>query len=250
MTTELESQLTRLKQGDHACPIYESMAEQMAGAVPFLKEGLARGERCLYVADDRTVAHIAEVLAAAGVDVARQRERGALRVLTKRETYLESGEFDPQKVIDLFRREEAQAVAEGFSGLRILGEMTWAMGPEVGCDRLIEFEALLNRYLENSRSLILCQYNRERFDPAIILDVLRTHPVVIFGDQVCPNPYFEPPELVLGERSSASSELKARRVDWSTCWSACTLYPAGCSKSRRPSAASWHATFMTRSVRC
>ena len=44
MTTELERQLIDLKQGDHICLIYETMAEQMAAAVPFLKEGLARGE--------------------------------------------------------------------------------------------------------------------------------------------------------------------------------------------------------------
>lgn len=76
MTTELERQLASLKQGDHICPIYESMAEQMASAVPFLKDGLVRGERCLYVADDHTAAQIVQALEAAGVDVAHTRARG------------------------------------------------------------------------------------------------------------------------------------------------------------------------------
>src|SRR5438132_12368992 len=97
MATDLERQLTGLKQGDHICPIYENEAEQMAVAIPFLKEGLVRGERCLYIGDDRSVEQIAQALTAAGVDVAHEQARLALSILTKRETYLKSGEeFDPQ----------------------------------------------------------------------------------------------------------------------------------------------------------
>jgi len=55
MSSEPARQLANQKQGDHVCPIYESIEEQMASAVPFTKEGLARDERCLYVADDRTL---------------------------------------------------------------------------------------------------------------------------------------------------------------------------------------------------
>ena len=72
MTTELECQLASLRQGDHICRICESVAEQLDAAVPFMKEGLARGERCLYIADERSVEAIVGALAAAGVDVARK----------------------------------------------------------------------------------------------------------------------------------------------------------------------------------
>ncbi len=81
--------------------------------------------------------------------------------------------------------------------------MTWALGPEVGNERLIEYAALLNDFLKTHRAVILCQYNRHRFDTAIIHDVLRTHPVAILGEQVCPNPYYEPPELVRHHRPRA-----------------------------------------------
>jgi PAS domain S-box-containing protein len=214
MTTELERQLIDLKQGDHICLIYETMAEQMAGAIPFLKDGLARGERCLYVADDRTVEAIAQALAAAGVDVAHERQRGALWMLTKQDCYLKSGRFDPQAMIDFLRSAQTETLAEGFSGLRATGEMTWALGAEIGCDRLIEYEALLNDLLIKSRSTFICQYNRTRFDPAVIHDVLRTHPIAILGDQVCPNPYYEPPELVRYTEPQPSAEYQRKRVAW------------------------------------
>jgi hypothetical protein len=133
MATDLERQLTGLKQGDHICPIYENATEQMAVAIPFLKEGLVRGERCLYIADDQTALQITQALEAASVVVAHEQARGALSILTKRETYLKSGdEFEPQAMIDFLRQAEVQAIADGFSGLRVLGEMTWALGREGG----------------------------------------------------------------------------------------------------------------------
>lgn len=215
MATDLERQLTGLKQGDHICPIYENAAEQMAVAIPFLKEGLVRGERCLYIADDHSAEQASQALEAAAVDVAHEQARGALSFLTKRETYLKSGdEFDPQAMIDFLRQAEGQAIADGYSGLRVLGEMTWALGPQITGHRLIEYEALLNRFLENSRTLVLCQYHRPRFDPAVIHDILRTHPATILGVHVCPNPYYEPPELLLSSHPETSAEFKAKRVGW------------------------------------
>jgi signal transduction histidine kinase len=215
MPSEVEGQVSGLKQGDHVCPIYENVAEQMAVAIPFLKEGLRRRERCLYVADDRSVDQITQALHSSGVDVAHEQARGALRILTHRESYLASDdEFDPQAMIEFLRQAEGQAIADGFSGLRVLGEMTWALGPKLTGHRLIEYEALVNKFLQNSRTVILCQYNRPRFDPAVIHDVLRTHPTMILGAQVCPNPYYEPPELVLSGDPMTSRAFKAKRVDW------------------------------------
>jgi hypothetical protein len=51
MSREFERQLGQLKPGDHICPIYNSVDEQLATAVPFVKQGLACGERCVYVTD-------------------------------------------------------------------------------------------------------------------------------------------------------------------------------------------------------
>jgi signal transduction histidine kinase len=86
--------------------------------------------------------------------------------------------------------------------------MTWALGKECGCERLIEYEAKLNQFFPKSKSTAICQYNRKRFSPEIIRDVLRTHPVAILGDQVCPNLYFEDPKMVMGNSTVDD------RVNW------------------------------------
>ena len=198
---ELKLQLDALQPGDHLCLIYETPEEQFAAAIPFMQVGLAREEQCLYIADERTVDEVRDGFRAAGVDVEAEEERGALRIATKRQTYLKDGAFDPLAMVNLLRAATVEAVGRGYAALRCTGEMTWALGREVGTDRLIEYEALLNDFFPGSRALAICQYNRRRFPPDIIHGVLRTHPIVILGDRVCRNPYYEPPDAVLHGRS-------------------------------------------------
>lgn len=215
MTTKLEQELSKLKHGDHICFIYENPAEQMAVTVAFIMDGLNRGDRCLYIADDRIIDEVVQALEAAGVDIGQERQRGALRFVTNQDTFVRAGEFVPQAMIDLIRQAETEALTDGFSGLRLTGEPTWSLGLEPGCDRLIEYEALLNQLPRYSKSVILCQYHHSRFGVPCIHDVLRTHPVAILGDQVCPNPHYESPELVLRkDQPGMTPEFGAKRVDW------------------------------------
>lgn len=41
-------------EGDHVCTLFLSPEEQLVAAAEYIREGLARGERCLYVCCDRT----------------------------------------------------------------------------------------------------------------------------------------------------------------------------------------------------
>ena len=44
--TNLATQISALKQGEHLCSVYDSTSEMMAQAVPYLKHGLLSGEQC------------------------------------------------------------------------------------------------------------------------------------------------------------------------------------------------------------
>ncbi|MFP2905286.1 MEDS domain-containing protein [Pyxidicoccus sp. 3LFB2] len=204
----LAQQIHHLDHGDHVCLIYDSFEEQMAAMVPFFREGLARGESCAYIVDEHAAEEVAAALTAHGLDVASARASGALQFLTKRDAYLRSGTFDPVAMIAFLRETQDAALAAGFTGLRVTGEMTWALGPETGNDKLIEYEALLNRFFPQSRSLAICQYSRRRFPAEIIRDTLRTHPVAVVGNEVHENLFYETPDMVLGHESAST------RVDW------------------------------------
>jgi PAS domain S-box-containing protein len=96
-----------------------------------------------------------------------------------------------------------EAKKAGFGAFRFAGEMTWALGGHPGTKLLIEYEAKLNRFLGDHDALGICQYDRARFSPEIIRDVIRTHPIVVYGGLVCKNPYYAPPDQFLGKNVAA-----------------------------------------------
>jgi signal transduction histidine kinase len=71
------------------------------------------------------------------------------------------------------------------------------MEEEIAPETLIEFEAKVNNFVRDHDVRALCQYHRPRFSPELILGVLRTHPVVVYGGMICQNPYYVPPEELL-----------------------------------------------------
>lgn len=179
---------------DHLCLIYETPEEQFAAIAPFVRFGLERGEKCVYVADDNTSAEVLANLELGGIDVKGALKSGALSVLTKKDAYLKEGYFDPDLMIDFLREATAGAIAAGFNGLRVTGEMTWVLGGDYGSDRLIEYESKLNSFFLKNNCLAICQYNIGRFAPEVIIEVIRTHQFVIYRGQVCRNLYYTSPE--------------------------------------------------------
>lgn len=208
MDGELERRIARLRQGDHLCLIYRSAAEQTAALIPYLRAGLAAGERCLFVGHGTSGRRLEHALEEAGIDVRGECDRGALVFVTQRDNWLPGGRFDPGAMMDNLRQAEQQALDDGFSGLRATWNMGWVLEGTPGADRLVEYEAHLNRFLAGSRTCALCRYSRDSSSAELIQDALHTHPLAVLGEQICPNAYYEPPDMVLGDRSTEE------QIDW------------------------------------
>ncbi len=195
--SDLIRALSGLDVHDHLCLIYENREEQLAAVIPFIRMGLGRGEQCIYIIDENTQQVVLEAMRRDGIDVDSAIKSGALKVLTKREAYLREEYFDPDSMIRYLKNAVDSAKKAGFSALRVTTEMTWALGNESGVDLLIEYEAKLNYFIPKNDILAVCQYNRSRFKPEIIIDIIRTHPLVIYGFTVCKNFYYIPPDEFL-----------------------------------------------------
>jgi len=201
--TDVSKVIDKLGVHDHLCMIYETREEQLAAALPFIRNGLERGEKCIYIADDNTADSIVDGMEAVGIDVRSEIRAGRLSLLSKQDTYLKQGYFDPDRMIGFIARAEDEAKAAGFFALRITGEMTWVLGGDPGADRLMEYEAKLNYFYPDHDVIICCQYNRNRFPPKVIKDVISTHPLVIYGNTVCRNFYYVPPDEYLAPEQPA-----------------------------------------------
>jgi PAS domain S-box-containing protein len=193
--------IEQLQLHDHPCLIYETRAERLAVVAPFLRIGLERGERCLFLAPETGVESILEDLAAAGIDTADALARGTLFIPDIQSVYRRDEPFDPDRVLDFLNQAINDAKTAGFTNHRLIGEMTWILEGTTGTKRLIEYEAKLVDFLLSHDLPALCLYDRARFPPEVLLDVIRTHPKVIFGNVVSRNySYLPPDEFFRSER--------------------------------------------------
>jgi PAS domain S-box-containing protein len=188
----LASTLERVGSHDHLCSIYQTEADRVAVASPFLRIGLGRREKCVYVHDDGAADAIAAKLVAGGVDVDGVIASGALVLKPKGEAYLRGGRFDPERMFAFWHREAGVARSQGYSGVRGASDTDWVLDKAPGVERWLEYEARLADELARCDCMLLCQYNRARYPPELLLGIIQTHPLVFYDGVVCRNYYHAP----------------------------------------------------------
>ncbi len=185
--------------GSHLSALYRNRKEKLAVIVPFIKTGLEQRAKCIYVIDEETRGGLEQALRGAGVDTGAALSSGQLSILTSEETYLSQGYFTPEKMLDFYGTALHTAIQEGYGEVRITGEMTWALQKMPGVERVIEYEAKLDKAFNTYPHITICQYNIARVTGDFILDVLKAHPDCILGGVLIHNHFYQPPEVFLKE---------------------------------------------------
>jgi signal transduction histidine kinase len=198
--------LSSLEPGDHLCLPYESEDERRTTLLAFLREGLARHERCLYVAAPAEHAEVVAALEADGVAARRAVARGTLTFATQAEVYLRTGDFDGDDALDVLEGHLGRALADGYAGLRATGESSGPISDELW-PRVRAYEARLNERFARRPFVGLCRFDAAGLPPERIQDMLRTHPLAVVRGDLCENPFYERPELALSDDPRA-------RLDW------------------------------------
>jgi DNA-binding CsgD family transcriptional regulator len=206
-TASLNQSVNMVQSGDHLCCLYSDRSVQAEISAAYLEEGFRRKEKSVFIADEDMNAQFRACLADRGIPVQALESKKQLLCLPYPQTYTRNNVFDPEAMIAFLKKLMAMGQEEGFRGLRITGDMAWALNNWTGSERLIEYEARLNDFFPHSRASGLCQYDLQRFDPDIILQVLETHPKVLLNGCLLDNFYYIPPEDYL------SDTLGAVRID-------------------------------------
>jgi hypothetical protein len=183
--------IKQLVLSDHAALFYSSPEEQMATVVPYIQIGLSRNERCLYVTGESTVPRILKRLNEAGIDVEYELGRGSLVVETGRRAFLKDGEFIPRNILRKLEMETCRAREEGFTGLRATGEMNWTLDVPGALEKLVEYEALLDRQFPKE-FLGLCQYHEGSFRGGMMAEMIYLHAKVVTMKRLVQNPWYRP----------------------------------------------------------
>jgi PAS domain S-box-containing protein len=193
------SWVSDLELGDHLCIIYETEEEHIDVFTSFIRDGFKQNQQVVYIIDSHTVDEILNYLNYAGLDGDYYIDIGQLEIISSKESYLKEGIFEPDKMIELLREKTEKALKNGLKGLRVTGEMSWAIENLDNSDKLIEYEAKLNRFFASNNCLAICQYDKIRFSPEILLNILRTHPLAVIGTELYNNIYYINPDELLGK---------------------------------------------------
>ena len=167
--------------------------------LPFIKDGFECGDKAVHVVNPGQHRDHLQRLAAAGIDPEAARQSGQFELRTNTETYLRDGRFDQDRMPEAFER-LASGNAEGkFPLSRIVCRMDWAAEGGSHVDDLVEFESRVNDVWRRHDDAVICTYHLGKFGGDTVVDIMRTHPMVIIGGILQRNPFFVPPEDFLPE---------------------------------------------------
>jgi hypothetical protein len=186
----------------HVCAFFNSKDEEYRVLMPFIKEGLERGERAFHVVDPEHRATHLKRLSEAGVPVDDAERRGQLEVRRWQEAYLRDGHFDQRRMIELIQEVLREGKSRGYPLTRLVANMEWALEDRPGVDDIVEYESRLNYVLPKYDDVVVCTYDLAKFDATVVMDIMRTHPMVIIGGILQENPFYAPPDELIKELHS------------------------------------------------
>lgn len=192
-TVEPPEGLKDLETCEHIALFYKSREERFETVSPFIRQGIKRGERVMYVIDDIPQSEILAELRGGDVDIDAALDSGQLTFHSLEETYLRSGRFDADDMLEVYAEAIEEAKAE-YPGLRVTANTNFILDEYATIEEFMAYESRVNELFEGEECIALCHYDRERIPAETLVNVIRTHPHLVYDNTVCHNFYYTPPE--------------------------------------------------------
>ena len=160
--------------GTHFCQFYETRRDLSDILVPYFRAGLEQNEFCMWVTSSAFSKKQAEAAlreATPNFDTCVQ--KGQIEILPYSDWYLQGGSFDLHRVLRGWVTKLEQALANGFSGLRLSGNTVWLEKKD--WQSFTEYEAAINQVIGQYPMMALCTYSLKKCSAVEILDVVRNH---------------------------------------------------------------------------
>ena len=174
MTISADTQITDLAVDDHACLTFGEPEELLDLTAAFVRDGLHGGLKVVWLSDatpDRATAELTR----RGIAVGAALASGQLTAAGYEDRLLADQVFSVGQAMTWLAGQMHDCRAQGFAGLRLAMDMSWALRPVAGIEQLPEFEKRVATLLAGTTASVLCQYDRERFDPVTLASVAAFH---------------------------------------------------------------------------
>ncbi len=172
----------QLELGDHICSFVDGVGDVLDVMAQTLAAGLDAGDKVMMF----TGSLLPPTAVQTGIDelpivTSAARRSGQVEVLSAREAYLPAGRFEPDRLLETLMGHIDQTIRDGYRGLRLVGDMTWALAEPPGVDQLAGYEAQVNQLYLDGQALGVCLYDRRAFPRELLRQVTCAHPASIAG---------------------------------------------------------------------
>ncbi|MBR1168983.1 MEDS domain-containing protein [Bradyrhizobium liaoningense] len=200
-----------LREHRHVCAFFCSADDEYNALLPFICDGLDCGQRGFHVLPERHVDDHVTRLRSGGIDVEAAQRSGQLEIALPQDTYLRTGRFNKEDMLNLIQHVLQNGAALGFPLTRMIAHPETALDNWKSRNDWAEYEMRLNSVLSNFDDAVICTFDVNLLTTALAIDILRTHPVVVIGGVLVENTFFSKPEDFLREvteRTSASQPYR------------------------------------------
>ncbi len=160
--------------GTHFCQFYQTKEDLIDILVPYFKAGLENNEFCMWVTSEPLeVEKAKEALGRAVPDIDVYLEKGQLGIISYIDWCMKDGVFNSEKVVNQWIEKIDQALANGYDGLRMTGNISWLKRED--WKDFADYEAEGDRIIGNYRIVALCTYCLDRCNASEIIDVVTNH---------------------------------------------------------------------------
>jgi hypothetical protein len=173
--------------------------------MPFIREGMEQGDRALHIINPSLRSEHARRIAEAGIDTTRAEVEGQLEIIGWDDAYLRDGSFDHSAMLSLLPILLNKGRTRGFPITRFIADVAWVLDTPGAVDQLLEYECRVNLALPKAEDIVICSYDLDKVDAAMVIAAMRTHPIVLIGGIVQRNPFYVPPEVLLKELNERES---------------------------------------------
>jgi hypothetical protein len=166
----------RIQAGDHVAATFRDDAGFASNTLAFVRQALNARARVLVFPAASQVDPVRRRLTDADHDIDAAATAGRLQFLDATKVQLATGTFDPDYLIRTYTAATQQAVDDGYQGLWVSVDMTWANPHAVDLDALVRFEAHANILFATGHLTAICQYDHRQFSAGDIERACRAHP--------------------------------------------------------------------------
>jgi ABC-type transporter Mla MlaB component len=169
----------QLHLGDHVCWVDDDETGSLHAAGRFVASGLRLGHKVVWFTDGVSPAAVRAHLDGVGVPTEAVLAGGQLRIAPAVESYVAGGRFTPDEMIGNLTAEILRARREDRAGVRVVGDMGWAIRQGISVADLVRYEAEVNRLFLDGEAAAMCLYDRRLFPAEYLLPATAAHPATV-----------------------------------------------------------------------